>query len=82
MVQQARSLVMELGNRIARLRFLIHDRNRLFASAFRQVFSAEGLQKLTTLPRTPRMNTIYERVIGTLQRELLDRILVLSRRPT
>ncbi|WP_281286917.1 integrase core domain-containing protein [Nonomuraea turkmeniaca] len=35
---------------------------------------------MTTLPRTPRMNAICERVIGTLRRELLDRILILNKR--
>ncbi|MGW3353765.1 integrase core domain-containing protein [Nonomuraea rubra] len=78
MVQQARNLVMALGDRIAGLRFLIHDRDPLFTSAFREVFTAEGLRDITTLPRTPRMNAICERVIGTLRRELLDRILILG----
>jgi transposase InsO family protein len=79
-VQEARNLVMDLGERIVGLRFLIHDRDPLFTSAFREVFDAEGLRIVTTLPRTPRMNAICERVIGTLRRELLDRILILSER--
>ncbi len=79
-VQQARNLAMDLGERIARLRFLIHDRDPLFTSAFREVFNAEGLRAVTTLPWTPRMNAVCERVIGTLRRELLDRILILSER--
>ena len=41
---------------------------------------AEGLRVITTLPRTPRMNAICERVIGTLRRELLDRTLILGER--
>ncbi|MFI7127406.1 integrase core domain-containing protein [Nonomuraea sp. NPDC050153] len=77
-VQQARNLVMNLGGRVAGLRFLIHDRDPLFTSAFREVFTAEGLRTITTLPQTPRMNAICERVIGTLRRELLDRILILN----
>ncbi|MGN9787384.1 integrase core domain-containing protein, partial [Nonomuraea sp. ZG12] len=78
--QQARNLVMDLGERIAGLRFVIHDRDPLFTPAFREVFTAEGLRDVTTLPRAPRMNAICERVIGTLRRELLDRILVLDER--
>jgi transposase InsO family protein len=44
------------------------------------VFKAEGLRIITTLSRTPRMNAICERVIGTLRRELLDRILIVGER--
>src|SRR5690348_4375598 len=71
---------MDLSDRLCTLRFLIHDRDPLFATAFREVFKAEGLRIITTLPRTPRMNAICERVIGTLRRELLHRILILGER--
>src|SRR5689334_12283075 len=77
-VQQARNLVMDLGDRLGTLRFLIHDRDPLFTAAFGEVFKAEGLRIITTLPGTPRMNAICERVIGTLRRELLDWILILG----
>jgi putative transposase len=79
-VQQARNLAMDLGDRLGALRFLIHDRDPLFTLAFEEVFKAEGLRIITTLPRTPRMNAICERVIGTLRRELLDRTLILGER--
>jgi transposase InsO family protein len=79
-VQQARNLAMDLGNRLGTLRFLVHDRDPVFTTAFGEVFSAEGLRIITTLPRTPRMNAICERVIGTLRRELLDRTLILNER--
>jgi hypothetical protein len=78
--QQARNLAMDLGDRLATLRFLVHDRDPLFTTAFGEVFTAEGLRIITTLPRTPRMNAICERVIGTLRRELLDRTLILGER--
>ena len=71
---------MDLGDRLATLRFLIHDRDPLFTTAFGEVFMAEELRIITTFPRTPRMNAICERVIGTLRRELLDRILILGER--
>ncbi|WP_431918114.1 hypothetical protein [Nonomuraea jabiensis] len=68
-LQQARSLAMDLGSRIETLRFLIHDRDPLFTTAFAEVFKAEGLRIITTLPQTPRTNAFCERVIGTLRRE-------------
>jgi putative transposase len=79
-VQQARNLAMDLGDRLGTLRFLIHDRDPVFTTAFGEVFRAEGLRIITTLPKTPRMNAICERVIGTLRRELLDRTLILGER--
>jgi len=71
---------MDLGDRLGTLRFLIHDRDPLFTTAFGEVFMAEELRIITTFPRTPRMNAICERVIGTLRRELLDRTLILGER--
>jgi putative transposase len=78
--QQARNLAMDLDDRLGTLRFLIHDRDPLLTTAFAEVFKAEGLRIITTLPRTPRMNAICERVNGTLRRELLDRTLILNER--
>ena len=71
---------MDLGDRLGAPRFLIHDRAPVFTTAFGEVFKAEGLRIITTLPRTPRMNAICERVNGTLRRELLDRILIVGER--
>jgi putative transposase len=70
---------MDLGDRLGTLRFLIHDRDPVFTAAFGEVFKAEGLRIITTLPKTPRMNAICERVNGTLRREL-DRILIVGER--
>jgi putative transposase len=50
--QQARNVAMDLGDRLGTLRFLIHDRDPLFTTAFGEVFKAEGLRMMTTLPRT------------------------------
>ena len=42
--QQARNLAMEVGGRLGTLRFLIHDRDPVFTTAFGEVFKAEGLR--------------------------------------
>jgi transposase InsO family protein len=79
-VQRARNLAVDLEDRLGTLRFLIHGRDAVFTAAFGEVPKAEGLRTITTLPGTPRMNAICERVIETLRRELLDRALVLGER--
>jgi hypothetical protein len=56
---------MDVGDRLGTLRFLIHDRDPPCTTAFGEVFKAEGPRIITTLPRTPGMNAICERVIGT-----------------
>jgi transposase len=38
-----RNLVMDLGNRLGTLRFLIHDRDPLFTAAFAEVVKADGM---------------------------------------
>jgi transposase InsO family protein len=78
--QQARNLLMHLGDRAAQFAFLIRDRDSTFTDTFDAVFTSESIRILRTPVRAPRANAIAERWIGTLRRELLDRILILNRR--
>ena len=77
--QAARNVLMDLdlGERAAPVKYLIRDRDSRFTVAFDAVFEAEGVQILRSPVRAPRANAICERLIGTLRRELLDKILIL-----
>jgi putative transposase len=43
------------------------------------VFAADGTRILASLPQAPRANAVCERMIGTLCRELLDRLLIVGK---
>ena len=76
--QQARNLSLTLGERVEDIKFLIRDRGSNFTASFNAVFQAAGTRILRTAVQTPRMNAICERLVGTLRRELLDRLLILG----
>ncbi len=78
--QQARNLLMDLDDLVAQFTFLIRDRDSKFTSMFDAVFTSEGIQIIKTPIRSPRANAIMERWIGSLRRELLDRMLILNAR--
>jgi transposase InsO family protein len=78
--QAARNLLMDLGERLADTKFLLRDRDSRFTASFDAVFSAIGVRILKNPPAAPRANAICERMIGTLRRELLDRMLVVNER--
>jgi transposase InsO family protein len=74
--QQARNLLMDLGDQTHRVRFMIRDRGSNFTSAFDAVLADAGIRTVRCSVRAPRMNAIAERWIGGCRRELLDRTLI------
>src|SRR5207247_3479944 len=77
-VQQARNLALSLCERFEDIRFLIRDRGSNFTTSFDAVFQATGTTILRSAVQAPRMNATCERLVGTLRRELLDRMLILG----
>src|SRR6266568_320717 len=77
--QQARNLIMDLGEQAHRVKVMIRDRGSTFTATFDAVLADAGIRIVLCNVRTPRMNAITERWIGGCRRELLDRTLVWNR---
>jgi transposase InsO family protein len=78
--QQARNLMMDLGEKARQFGFLIRDRDSKFTAAFDGVFAGNGTRVIRTPVRSPRANSYAERFVGTLRRECLDHMLILGER--
>ncbi len=74
--QQARNLLMNLGERAGHFKFLVRDRDSKFTAAFDEVLADNGVRIIKTPVRSPRANSFAERYVGTLRRECLDHLLI------
>jgi putative transposase len=73
-LQQLREVIAEADD----CKYLIHDRDRIFARHLDDSIRALGLVVLRSPFSSPKANAICERVIGTIRRECLDWMIPLS----
>ncbi|WP_245950423.1 transposase [Saccharothrix carnea] len=87
------NLLMDIGDRADDFRFLVRDRAGQFTTSFDAAFSGAGIQVVKSPPRcpranahhgvreptpTPRANAHAERFVGTVRREVTDRLLIIN----
>jgi putative transposase len=70
--QQARNLILVLGDQGRQVRFLLRDRDAKFTRSVDDVFRSEGAEVLPTPVQAPNANADAERWIRTVRAECLD----------
>ena len=78
--QQARNLIMDLGDQAHQFKFMIRDRGSNFTAAFDAVLADAGIRTVLCNIRTPRMNAYAERFVLTARKEVTDRMLIFGER--
>jgi putative transposase len=77
--QQARNLLLVLGEQGRRVRFLLRDRDATLSRSFDDVFRSEAVHVLMASARALKANASAERWVRTVRAECLDWLLVLGR---
>ena len=76
--QVARGLIDAVDGFLQPARHLIVDRDPLFTADFRERLAAAGVKILRLPGRSPNLNAHAERFVGSIRRELLDRVIPLG----
>ena len=61
-------------------RYLVRDNDHKFGSRFAAVAEGTGIEIVKIPPRSPDLNPICERFLGSVRRECLDHVVILSER--
>ena len=59
---------------------MLRDRDAIYGEHFHRQAAALRIKEVTTAPRSPWQNPYTERIIGSIQRECLDHMIVLGER--
>ena len=77
--QQARNLLVVLGEGGRQVRFVLRDPDAKSCHSFDAVFRAEGVEVLVTPVKAPKPNAYAERWVQTVRAECLDWLLIVGR---
>ena len=61
-------------------RFLLRDRDQIYGEEFRSRVKGMKIEEVITAPHSPWQSPYVERLIGSIRRECLDHVIVLSER--
>ena len=61
-------------------RYVLRDRDAIYASDFAAITRNMGIEEVLTTPRSPWQNPFAERLVGSIRRECLDHVLVWNSR--
>ena len=59
-------------------RYLLRDRDSIYGQVFQQRVRSMGIEQVLIAPRSPWQNPYAERIIGSIRRECLDHVIVIS----
>src|SRR5207248_812630 len=76
--QQARNLLMDLGDRADQFKVLIRDRAGQFTDTFDAVLADAGVTVRKIPPRSPQANAYTERFVQTVRTEVTDHMLIVG----
>jgi putative transposase len=74
--QQARNLLLVLGEQGRPVQYVLRDRDAKFCRGFDDLFCAEGAEVVLTPVQAPNANAFAERWVGTVRAECLDWLLI------
>ena len=78
--QMARNAVDDACGALRQCRYVLHDRDAKFCSAFDNVLASEGIQSLKLPPRSPNLNAYAERWVRSVKQECLSRLILFGER--
>ncbi len=61
-------------------RYLLHDRDSIYGDVFPERVGGMAIREVLTAPRSPWQNPYAERLVGSIQRECLDHLVVFNER--